>query len=138
MGLLRRCVFMGVLLAGCQRGPQICPNGTTIDKTRSKDGAFAWCKSDDGKILYWVELQGVTDLRQICTFKEGRPEGTFRAFHPNGARWIEGLFAQGLRDGPWQQWDSGGRLVAEGTYRRGVLIAGAPVAIAAKCDTVKP
>jgi hypothetical protein len=138
MGMLRRCVVIGILVSSCHRGAQVCPPGTRVLAQRSKDGAYAWCQSGDGKTLYWMELYGAVDARQVCQYQEGRPEGPFAAYHPGGAKWIVGQYDQGKRDGQWLQWDKSGMMVANGTYRRGTLVAGAPVAIAAKCEAMKP
>jgi hypothetical protein len=131
-------VVIGVLMSGCQRGPQVCPPGTRILPEKSKDGAYAWCQSEDGKTKYWLELYGAVDPRQVCQYRDGRPDGPFLAYHQGGAKWIVGQFDQGMRDGQWQQWDKTGSLVAEGGYRRGTLVSGAPVAIASKCEAQKP
>jgi antitoxin component YwqK of YwqJK toxin-antitoxin module len=104
---------------------------------RSVANQSIWCKSEDGRIAQWTELKNGA-RHQVCQYQAGRPHGPFRAFHPGGARWIEGQFRSGAKEGAWRQWDKSGSLAAEGDYRGGRLVAGAPVAMAARCEETKP
>jgi hypothetical protein len=125
-----------LLAAGCRRFDP-CPPRMRYAADKSTAGESIWCKSPDGKAAQWVELKEGRE-RQICKYVEGQPDGPFRAFHPGGARWIEGRFQGGYKHGHWSQWDKGGYLVAEGDYRQGRLVEGAPVAMAARCEQMKP
>ena len=51
-----------------------------------------------------------------------------------GGRLLMTPLTAGRPDGRWNQWDKSGSRVAEGEYRGGRFIAGAPVASAAACD----
>jgi hypothetical protein len=104
---------------------------------RSMAGQSLWCKSPDGHAAQWTELKGETQ-RQVCRYQDGAPEGPFRGFHHGGSRWLEGQFRRGLKEGAWQQWDDTGSLVAEGDYRGGRLVGGAPVATPARCEELRP
>ena len=77
-------------------------------------------------------------VRQMCRFTEGRPEGDFEGWHRNGKVWLKGVFLAGKPDGKWLQLDEQGQKVADGEYRDGRLIQGAPVAVGALCESVKP
>jgi hypothetical protein len=110
-----------------------------MEAVRGKAGdRVLLCQSDDGQQLRWMELHdGTRTPRQVCPFVKGRLEGEFRAYHKNGRDWINGRYAGGELAGTWTQWDDRGEKVAEGEYRLGQLIAGAPVAIASGCQKVQ-
>jgi hypothetical protein len=104
---------------------------------RTAADSSVWCKSPDGRSAQWIEvIEG--HRRQVCQYQGGIPEGPFRGYHPDGKRWIEGQFRNGAKHGAWHQWDKSGSLVAEGEYREGRLVEGAPVAMAAKCESKRP
>jgi hypothetical protein len=125
-----------VLAAGCRR-VEVCPGGMQVVEQRTVPDQSVWCKSPDGRIAQWSEVNN-TAQRQVCQYEEGKAHGPFRAFHAGGARWIEGQFQHGAKHGAWHQWDKTGSLVAEGVYRDGRLVEGAPVAMAAKCEKLTP
>lgn len=137
---LWRCIVLGglFLATGCQRGPRACPEGMSFLKERSVDGQSLWCQSKEGAALRWTELWGPGDRRQICSYRNGRPEGPFTAWHKGGMTWIEGGYRNGEKEGHWTQWDKNGFKSAEGDYRGGRLIAGAPVGIVARCEAMTP
>ena len=62
----------------------------------------------------------------------------FEGWHRNGKVWLKGVFLAGKPDGKWLQLDEQGQKVADGEYRDGRLIQGAPVAVGALCESVKP
>jgi len=127
-------------LMGCQRpGSGVCPEGMSLANKQSKPGQFLWCRSRDGKRAQYIEFQsGGKEKRQICDFREGRAEGPFSAWFPGGKVWIAGRFTAGHPDGRWTQWDKSGSRAAEGEYREGRFVAGAPVAGSAACDKLRP
>jgi hypothetical protein len=126
---------LGTAAAGCRRaGP--CPAGT--QEIRSGDDAF-WCRADkgSGKATLYVQLHpGSRQFRQRCSFLEGVLDGPFEAAHPGGQKWVQGRYQAGALAGKWVQWNPTGQKVAEGEYREGRLISGAPVAVAAICETI--
>jgi hypothetical protein len=130
--------FLVALFVSCQRSAKVCPDGMSVWKGRTGPGQSLWCKSSDGHASAWIELHTPTDRRMICEYRQSVPEGPFRAFHRGGMHWIEGGYAHGLKEGHWRQWDKTGSLVAEGEYRDGRLIAGAPIGMAARCETIEP
>jgi antitoxin component YwqK of YwqJK toxin-antitoxin module len=100
-------------------------------------GKTLWCESKDKLRSQWVEWhKGATTLRQSCSYRNGKPEGSFTAWHPEGKPWVQGQFSGGQKVGKWKQWDSSGNEVAEGDYASGRLVAGAPVAAMADCEKV--
>jgi hypothetical protein len=123
-------------LVACQRpGPSPCPEGLSLDGKNAKPSQSVWCRSHDGKRAQYIEFQpGGKGKRQVCNFRDGRPEGAFSAFFPSGKSWMAGQFSAGRPDGRWSQWDKSGMRVAEGEYRDGRFVAGAPVASTAVCD----
>lgn len=124
------------VLAGCkQETSPYCPQGTSSVATRSVTGKHVWCESSDKVKAWWVEFfQGTTKQRQSCGYRNGKPEGSFTAWHPDGKTWVQGQFSAGQKFGKWKQWDPAGNVVAEGDYSNGRLVAGAPVAGMAGCE----
>jgi hypothetical protein len=129
-------VVMGGLLVGACQKPTVCPVGF---KEQARGDAAVICRASDGKALAYYQLHpGTRQKRQSCPFVGGVLEGEFQAWHPGGKLWLTGRYAAGRLAGKWQQWSETGSKVADGEYREGRLITGAPVAMAAICDNVKP
>ncbi len=120
-------------------GPSVCPEGMSLDGKQSNPGHFVWCHSKEGGRAQYIEFQpDGKEKRQICEFRDGRAEGPFSAWFPGGKVWIAGQFLAGVPDGRWSQWDKSGARVAEGEYRGGRFIAGAPVAGTPICEKLHP
>jgi hypothetical protein len=119
---------------GCRRsGP--CPPGQ--EETPAPTGDAFWCRPPGGKPTQYVQLHpGTRQWRQRCPFQDGVLEGPFTSTHPNGQRWVEGRYERGQLAGQWTQWNATGQKVAGGEYRDGRLVSGAPVAVAAVCDSI--
>jgi hypothetical protein len=132
-------VLCGLFACKHETSP-FCPQGTSPVAARSVAGKSLWCESRDKLRAQWVEWHaGGTQLRQSCGYRNGKPEGSFTAWHPSGKPWVHGQFTGGNKFGKWKQWDALGSLVAEGDYSGGRLVAGAPVAGMADCEKmVKP
>jgi hypothetical protein len=125
-------------LGGCRRQPAACPEGLGMVSDRSVAGHSVLCRSGDGKTAQWIEFHQGSDRRQVCIFAGGVPSGPFVSFHPGGKRWVQGAYRGGVKEGKWDQWNAAGSKVAEAEYRGGHLVAGAPVGMIARCETVKP
>jgi hypothetical protein len=120
---------------GCSKAA--CPSGTRADGKRSQPGVNAYCVSaTDSTHTTYVQLHGNGGPRQVCPFVSGRASGAYQAFHPTGARWIEGRYENGFKIGRWTQWAPDGRKVADGAYRLGTIVEGAPVGFPATCETI--
>lgn len=127
-------VAWGFLGCGRETSP-FCPQGLYPVKERSVVGKTMWCESKDKLRSQWIEWhKDSTTLRQSCAYRDGKPEGSFSAWHPEGKLWVQGQFSGGQKAGKWKQWDAGGNEVAEGEYSSGRLVAGAPVAAMADCE----
>ena len=132
--LALRLALLGIAAAGCRR-PGPCPPGQ--EETRIAAAEAFWCREPGGKTSQYVQLHpGTRQARQRCSFHEGVLEGPFEASHPGGQRWVQGQYREGQLAGHWVQWNPTGQKVAEGEYREGRLISGAPVAVAAICETI--
>jgi hypothetical protein len=129
-------VLVDVGLLGCSgKTSPLCPKGMAEVPARSEPGKSIWCQTADQTRAQWIEWQpNTTRPRQSCGYYKGQPAGSFTAWHPDGKPWVQGQFAGGEKIGKWQQWDLAGNVVAEGDYRDGRLIAGAPVAGMAGCE----
>ena len=126
---------LGGLLGCKQKTSSYCPKGMAEVSLRSEPGKSVWCETKDKARAQWIEWHPKTTRpRQSCGYRDGRPEGSFTAWHPDGKPWVQGQFADGQKMGKWKQWDGAGSEVAEGDYRAGRLIAGAPVAAVAGCE----
>ncbi len=135
-GLAITAAFVASAL-GC-RAESECPSGMDAVPARSQPGRELWCKTADGARARWFELSSGGGKRQSCSFLGGQPEGQYLAWHANGRTWIEGAYREGVKVGKWDQWDDAGAHVAQGEYRLGEFVAGAPVGFVAKCEAIKP
>ena len=129
-------ILLACGLIGCGRPTSpFCAKGLYPVTERSLPGKTLWCESKDQARAQWIEFHaGTTKLRQSCAFHNGKPEGSFTAWHPERRVWVQGQFASGQKIGKWKQWDASGGEVAEGDYSGGRLVAGAPVGAAAGCE----
>jgi hypothetical protein len=127
-------------LLGCGRPTSpFCPQGLYPVAERSVAGKTLWCESKDKRRSQWIEWhRESTKLRQSCAFHDGKPQGSFTAWHPDGKSWVQGQFSDGQKIGKWKQWDTNGSEVAEGDYSAGRLVAGAPVGAMAGCENALP
>lgn len=131
-------ILVGCCLLGCGRETSpFCPQGLYPVKERSIEGKSLWCESKDKARSQWIQWhKDSSQLRQSCSFLDGKAQGSFTAWHPEGKVWVQGQFAEGQKAGKWKQWDKAGNEVAEGDYASGRLVAGAPVAAVAECEKV--
>jgi hypothetical protein len=140
MSIPRLLIVLGVAvgLLGCKHeSSPFCPQGMSPLGPATTSAKSLWCASPDKARSQWVEwYDGSKQPRQSCSYRQGKPEGSFTAWHPGGTSWVHGQFANGVKVGKWKQWDASGSLVAEGDYSIGRLVAGAPVAAMADCEKV--
>ncbi len=128
-------MFLAVVViatAACRRS-RLCPPGMQIARKLSTPEAI-WCTSPDRHTARWTELYEKSKRRQSCGFRDGKAEGGYTAWHPNGEVWIRGDYRAGAKVGIWSQWSDQGRKTAEGEYREGQLLMGAPVGGFAICE----
>ena len=131
-------VVISTIQVGCDKGgKRACPEGMRAASDKNADPHTFLCATGDRKRARWTEYYPDGSQRQSCGFSDGRPEGTFTAWHRNGQLWIEGQYRQGVKVGRWNQLDEVGRKVAEAEYREGAFVAGAPVGLPAACERVK-
>jgi len=72
--------------------------------------------------------------KEQCPFVGPLLHGPYLAWHPDGTTSLRGLYREGHKQGRWEQWGTSGLPVAEGSYREGALVAGAPVGAIASCE----
>jgi hypothetical protein len=121
-------------ILACQK-PTVCPQGF---REKVADEQAVWCRQAGGKQELYYQLHPTNRRkRQSCPFVAGVLEGPFEAWHPDGKNWLVGRYDTGKPAGKWQQWSETGSKVAEGQYRDGQLINGAPVAMAAICGNIR-
>jgi antitoxin component YwqK of YwqJK toxin-antitoxin module len=85
--------FIGlILLASCSR--------TSVKKENF----------DDGKIKSEKTYQKIDGEEQIVNEVQ---------YHPNGQKYMEGSYKNGLRDGYWASWYKDGKLWSEGAFVKG-------------------
>jgi hypothetical protein len=119
----------------CQK-PRVCPPGYRESPVAAD---AVWCRAPGGREASYYQFHPGTRLkRQSCPFVAGLREGQFEGWHPDSKRWLVGRYERGKLEGKWQQWSETGSKVADGEYREGRLVAGAPVAVAAICEQVEP
>ncbi len=123
------------LVAGCGK-PSACPPGTQIAEARSRPPLSVWCQDvKSPKKARRIELFETGRKKQECRYEDGVADGKFTAWHKTTGVWLEGEYAAGHKTGKWTQHNDKGVVVAGGEYREGTLVAGAPVAAPATCET---
>lgn len=75
---------------------------------------------------------------RTCLFEKNIPHGGFIEQHPNGKTSVAGKYNAGVKVGRWFKWDDKGRKKAEGLYREGTLLEGAPVGNERYCEDQTP
>jgi hypothetical protein len=124
-----------VLAAGCRQG-KYCPSGYD---TQPAGDVGVWCRQrGGGDALYIMFHPGGRQARMHCRFVNGVPSGAFESWHPNGKPEVKGQYRDGRKQGKWLQTDQFGGKLADGEYRSGTLVAGAPVGLASLCESLKP
>ena len=76
--------------------------------------------------------------RQMCSYIEGKADGSYTAWFPTGKVWISGMYRGGEKAGKWVQYNEEGAVIAKAEYRFGRFVAGAPVGRMARCEEMKP
>ena len=66
-----------------------------------------------------VPFSGKIEGLQRGSFKDGKKDGPWVAYHDNGQLYYRGTFKDGERDGPWVAYRDNGQLSSEGTYKDG-------------------
>jgi len=129
-------LFFTVLCA-CRAGTSPnCPKDMRALPGRGIEGVSTFCQTADGKRAQWIEFYDKSAAkRQSCAYADGLPEGSFTSWHATGRPWVQGIYVHGKKARQWKQWDEAGNLVAEGEYRDGRLISGAPVGGIASCES---
>ncbi|HEY2900443.1 MAG TPA: hypothetical protein VGL59_07705 [Polyangia bacterium] len=126
-----------LLAAAAACSKRICPDEMELDHARSQPGHVAFCASRaERSRTVWIQLYDSGLRRQLCPFVGGRPGGAYQSWHKNGSRWLEGRYQNGVKTGHWTQWSDDGHPVADGEYREGALVQGAPVGSPAACESV--
>jgi antitoxin component YwqK of YwqJK toxin-antitoxin module len=72
--------------------------------------------------------------KEQCPFVGAVLEGPYLAWHSDGTPLLRGHYREGRKQGRWEQWGPSSLQVAEGSYRDGALVAGAPVGAPSSCE----
>ena len=128
---------LGMIVGAGGCGKALCPAGMRVDAQRSTAGSNVFCVNPTDKShTVFIQLHPNGGRRQICPFVDGKPAGAYQAFYAGGERWLEGRYEKGRKVGRWMQWAPDGRKVADGEYREGLTVEGAPVGFPASCEAV--
>ena len=65
------------------------------------------------------ELHHHGHLYRLIPYRGGRIEGTEIHWYPDGRRWVERSFKEGVADGEWKMWFSDGKVQALSHYSHG-------------------
>lgn len=57
-----------------------------------------------------------------CTYKDGRLEGSYKAYHRNGQLAWQASYKNGLLQGTASEWDEDGNLICRSNYKNGVVL----------------
>ena len=126
----------GALLAAlaCQKPRSVPP---AKDEAVGRAEAV-WCRDRARrKAIYYSSTRAPARGRAVPS-RAACWRGDFEAGTPTASAGSSGHYAEGKLEGKWQQWTRPGSKVADGEYREGRLVSGAPVAVAAICETPCP
>lgn len=121
--MLRYVLIAGVGLSGCAseapppRAPAPKPVAPRAEVKKPSTEVSGWWETDT-PCPEGARLKKDDRLVQ-CVKADGTAHGPMTALREDGARWIEGHYVDGKRDGSWKQWTADGRVSVEGTFRRG-------------------
>ncbi|RYE85301.1 MAG: hypothetical protein EOO75_17120, partial [Myxococcales bacterium] len=100
-----------------------CPDGTELRGAAPPKGRELFCarKGSAGSVRQgpfrsWsagnkLELEG--------SYSDGRMNGRWTLYHPNGQRESEGTFVDSKRDGVWSFYDNAGKKLPDKTFKSG-------------------
>lgn len=66
-------------------------------------------KDENGKVIYSIEL------------KNGRKQGNYKAYYPDGSIKVSGKYKNDLQQGTWKLYDEEGKLIAETEFEDGMV-----------------
>ena len=98
-------------------GVAACPKGGSLDGAPPPKGNHVWCKRADGVEEgpeAWWDDKG--NLLSIGARKEGRQEGGFVAFYPDGKNHRMGSYRAGNQTGKWTTWWPNGQVFLDESY----------------------
>jgi hypothetical protein len=81
----------------------------------------AYLDFDDHGGLTHAKVKNANKILMTASFTEGKPDGPYRAFYPNGHLKEEGVFKNGLREDEWTCWFPNGNIRSHRTYAAGRL-----------------
>ena len=88
-----------------------------FDPKRVPDGYVANLKKDG----VWTKYDAKGSRIQETTWLEGKREGVFSTWHPDGGIAQTGAYVNGLQSGRWSTWSAAGQLMCDMTYVDGQL-----------------
>ncbi|MFP6855512.1 MAG: toxin-antitoxin system YwqK family antitoxin [Opitutales bacterium] len=114
-------VLLGLLFSGCQKPIERKQMFAMEENaTISRDGVLYDIESNETINGYVKDLSddGVRILYQV---KNGKRNGEFLGWYPNGLQQIQGSFLNGKEHGAWTTWDENGSKTWEGHRKNGKL-----------------
>ena len=66
-----------------------------------------------------IPFTGKVTGRDQGSFKNGKRDGPWVSYHPNGQLDYKGTYRDGKEDGPWVTYYGNGQLLSKGTYKNG-------------------
>ena len=81
----------------------------------------AYLDFDEHGDLSHVKVKNGPKLLMTTSFTNGKPDGPYRAFYPNGHLKEEGVFKNGLREDEWTCWFPNGNIRSHRSYAAGRL-----------------
>jgi antitoxin component YwqK of YwqJK toxin-antitoxin module len=68
----------------------------------------------------WTRWHPNGKVDTITAYADGKPQ-SFEAWHDNGQKWEEGYFKDGFKEGTWIRWHGNGQKEFEGHFEHGTL-----------------
>ena len=70
----------------------------------------------------WVSYHPNGQLMRAGNYKDGKFDGPWVGYHVNGGLFFKGTLKDGKKDGPWVYYWSNGGLSSKGTYKNGKYV----------------
>ena len=103
---------LGLFLAACERHPEHAGR-----ETGSSEALDASNTANAGSSTKVRLAEG--GLTGEGVLQNGKKQGSWRFFHPDGTLASQGYFENGLRQGTWEEYDANGRPERAGSYLNG-------------------
>lgn len=98
-------------IASIKEGWEIYPKDEYYYRYTEVDGV------KHGRFARYYVMPIVSQLNQLCFYKNGNLDGLYQAWHPNGQLWIRCTYKDGQLNGLYEDWHTNGKLSMRCFYK---------------------